>query len=119
VTWTDADAAELDVLVHALTFDFWKHREKCEACRPEPCPKLEAWHDHKRFCLICWGHAPLAYGATCEWRQRWLDEHRGCVRCNPCPHLQAAIAEALEWREARILLSRAEALRTETDERAA
>ena len=28
VIWTDADAAELDVLVHALTFDFWEHRKR-------------------------------------------------------------------------------------------
>ncbi len=106
MTWTDADAAELDVLIHALTFDLWKHREECEACRPEPCPQLEAWHDHKARCVICQGLAPLTYGATCEWRQRWLVEHRDCIPCNPCPHLKAAIAEVLEWREARILLSR-------------
>ena len=52
---TAADEAELDVLVHALAFDYWEHRKTCEACRcanirgvhisrtggdisPDPCP---------------------------------------------------------------------------------
>jgi hypothetical protein len=47
-------------------------------------------------------------------------EHRDrCGRCagpQPCPHLQAAIREVCEWRQARILLSRAEALRAEREE---
>jgi hypothetical protein len=38
---------------------------------------------------------------------------------HPCPHLQAAIREVCYWREARILRSRAEALRAEQEERAA
>ena len=48
--WTDADGAELDVLVHALVFDYWEHRKHCEACRPERCPDLEAWKAHKAEC---------------------------------------------------------------------
>ena len=118
-TWTAADAAELDVLVHALVFDFWEHRKHCEACKPEPCPRYEAWLEHKARCKICEGLAPLTFGWDCPWRHRFLEEHHDCLRCSPCPHLEAAIAEVLEWREARILLSRAEVLRAETDERAA
>jgi hypothetical protein len=34
-----------------------------------------------------------------------------CPRCNPCPHVGAAITAVVEWREARVLRSRAEALR--------
>ena len=34
----------------------------------------------------------------------------------PCPRLQAAIAEVVDWLEARVLLSRAEALRREVEE---
>lgn len=48
--WTDADGAELDVLVHALVFDYWEHRKHCEAYRPERCPDLEAWKAHKAEC---------------------------------------------------------------------
>jgi hypothetical protein len=61
VSWTPADAAELDVLLNALVTAWFKHRPTCD---------LE-----------------------------------------PCPHLIEAIAEVMEWREARILLSKAQALR--------
>ena len=112
--WTDADAAELDVLVHALAFDFWEHRKRCEACQPEPCPRYEAWLEHKAGCKICEGLAPLTFGWDCPWRRRFLEEHHDCVRCLPCPQLVAAIAEVIDWRESRLLLrSRAEYLRAE------
>ena len=64
--WTDADQAELDVLLHALVVDFFEHRKRCGICLA--------------------GH-------------------------EACPHLKAAIAVVLDWREARVLLSRAQALR--------
>ncbi len=123
--WTEADQAELDVLVHALAADFEVHRQLCRACPAEPCPRYEAWLAHKADCLVCDGsnhpwwkrHAPLTYGWRCEWRERFLVEHRDCVRCLPCPHLQAAIAVVVEWREARALLSRAEWLRHHFNER--
>jgi len=67
--WTEADQAELDVLLHALTSGYVGHRQRCAQCAgPEPCP-----------------------------------------------HVRRAIAEVLEWREARALLSRAEALRAELE----
>ena len=37
VWWTSADAAELDVLLHELARGFVEHRERCDACSPEPC----------------------------------------------------------------------------------
>jgi hypothetical protein len=67
--WTQADQAELDVLLHALAADWFKHRPTCNA--------------------------------------------------DPCPHIQQAIAEVLDWREARALLSQAQALRAELGEQAA
>jgi hypothetical protein len=67
--WTDADQAELDVLIRAVVVDWFKHRATCDA--------------------------------------------------GPCPHLQEAIREVCDWREARILLSRAEALRAMQNEGAA
>ncbi len=71
--WTAADAAELDVLAHALASGYFEHRERCARCAgPEPCP-----------------------------------------------HVRAAIAEVVDWREARILRSRAEALRAAAEGRAA
>jgi hypothetical protein len=111
--WTAADGAELDVLVWALVSDYETHRQLCRACRPEPCARYEAWLAHEAECLACRGRAPLTYGPPCPQRRRFLDEHRDCVRCLPCPHLQRAIAEVVEWRDARMLLSRAEALRVE------
>lgn len=68
--WTEADTAELDVLVWALTGDYAEHREHCETC--------------------------IAGRLS-------------------CPSVQRAIAEVVEWREARILLSRAQALRAELE----
>ena len=112
-SWTSADAAELDVLVHALVFDFWAHREQCEACRPEPCQRYAAWLAHEAGCKACQGIAPLTFGPPCAERRRFLDEHRDCPRCLPCPDLKRAISEVVDWRTARQLLSRAEALRAE------
>jgi hypothetical protein len=111
--WTPADQAELDVLVWALVSDYETHRQLCRACRPEPCPRYDAWLAHEADCRACQGHAPLTYGPPGVERRRFLDEHRDCVRCSPCPHLQRAIAEVVEWREARMLLSCAEHLRVE------
>ena len=107
-TWTDADEAELDVLLWALSFDYFEHRERCPACRcasirgvhisrtggdirPDPCPVLEAWLAHKDDCRIC-ELAPLTFGWDCPQRRRFLDEHHDCARCLPCPQLVAAIA---------------------------
>ena len=109
--WTDADEAELDVLVYALAFDFFKHRETCQACKPGPCPRYEAWLRHKAACKICEGLAPLTFGWDCPVRRRFLQEHGECRRCLPCPQLVAAIREVVDWRQARRLLSTAETLR--------
>lgn len=79
-------------------------------------PELDAWRAHKADCPACRGDAPLTYGPPCERHGRLLEHNRrGCARCLPCPYLQAAIAEVLEWREARILLSRAQALRLDQE----
>ena len=111
--WTAADGAELDVLIGTLVGSYFEHRDRCEACRPEPCARYEAWLAHEADCRACQGDAPLTYGPSCAERRRFLDEHRDCARCLPCPHLQRAIAEVVDWRAARMLLSRAEYLRAE------
>ena len=111
--WTAADAAELDVLVWALVSGFEPHRQLCRACRFEPCPRYAAWLAHEVDCRVCEGRAPLTFGWRCAERERFLAEHRDCPRCLPCPHLQDAIREVVEWRAARLLLSRGEALRAE------
>jgi len=38
--WTDADAAELDVLVYELVSGYFEHRPRCASCAAEqlPCP---------------------------------------------------------------------------------
>lgn len=114
--WTAADGAELDVLLYVLARDFWEHRKHCRACNPGPCPELEAWKAHKADCRACQGNAPLTFGAPCaDWRERRLTHGRTCARCSLCPHLQAAIAEVVEWFEARKLLSRAQHLRAQLE----
>lgn len=116
-SWTQADQAELDVLLHALTTDYDKHRRACKAC--QPCPELEGWREHEAECRACHGDAPLTFGAPCERRRQFLEHDTSRCSCLPCPHLRQAIAEVLEWREARALLSRAEALRAELEARVA
>jgi hypothetical protein len=69
--WTEADSAELDVLVNELVTGYFEHRHACRACVP---------------------NAML-----------------------PCPHVQRAIAVVVDWRDARWLLSRAEALRARVE----
>jgi hypothetical protein len=117
--WTPADQAELDILLYALTSAYNVHRRTCEACSPEACAELEAWTSHKADCRACGGDAPLSYPRTDECRRRhrvFVAHGDACPRCNPCQHLQAAIGEVLVWREVRMLLSHAEALRAAENE---
>lgn len=116
IGWTPADGAELDVLVHTLTFDYEEHRAKCRACRP--CAWPDRWRAHKRSCRVCQGDAPLTFGTDCYARVRFLEHTAGCPSCSgPCPHLRAAVAVVVDWRNARALLSKAEALRCGADDR--
>jgi hypothetical protein len=113
--WTEADSAELDVLVWELSRRFAEHRELCEACSPHPCPVLAEWRRHLAVCAGCRGDYPLS-ARRCEQRYRaFVDHGATCKRCNPCPALRKAIAVVVEWRELRELLSRAEHLRAERD----
>ncbi len=111
--WTDADAAELDVLLHELSVGYFEHRARCEACSPEPCPVLVSWRSHIEECPACRGDAPLTFGPPCQRKRRFIDHGRDCVRCNPCPSLRLAIELVVQWREAREFRSRAEWLRAE------
>jgi hypothetical protein len=117
IYWTVADLAELDVSVWNLVTSYMdEHRPNCVRCAgPEPCPQYGAWRTHKAACRACQGDAPLTYTRTDDCRQRhgrFLEHNRrGCVRCLPCPHLQRGIAHVADWRDARHLLSRADALR--------
>ena len=116
MTWTAADAAELDVLTHELVRSYWQHRELCEACNPEPCKVLAAYQAHEAGCLNCKNGVTFEtsfYGPPCWIRLHWLSHGDGCKKCNPCPHVKKAIAAVLDWRQARELLSRAEELRLE------
>jgi hypothetical protein len=113
VTWTAADQAERDVLLWALADGYDEHRQKCRAC--QPCPELASWRAHKTECRACQGEAPLTYGPPCERRRQFLEHDTSRCSCLPCPHLQAAVREVVDWREARALLSRAQALRAELE----
>lgn len=114
-TWTAADQAELDVLLWHLASEYVDHRRRgCRACDPSHCEELAAWYAHRETCCACEGDAPLTFGPPCaDWHERRLAHGRTCPKCNPCPHLRAAIAVVCDWREARALLSRAELLRAE------
>src|SRR5262245_17966971 len=88
--WTPADAAELDVLLYELVDDYQEHRQKCEACKPEPCKVLTSYLEHKADCWKCQNGVCVAtdhYGEACWIRTHWLAHTDGCKRCNPCPHL--------------------------------
>ena len=60
--WTQADSAEMDALVWELCRSYVKHRDRCDACSPEPCPMLTGWREHVETCKACKGEAPLTYG---------------------------------------------------------
>jgi len=114
--WTDADAAELGVLVYELTRGYFdEHRERCEACKPGDCPEYVAWRGHLDECKACQGAAPLTYGPPCPCHRTFIAHGADCPRCNPCPAVKAAITAVGEWREARELRSRAQWLRAERD----
>jgi hypothetical protein len=76
---------------------------------------------------VCWTPADQAEIDVLVWAlvTDYSEHRQRCRACQPdppprapypCPHLQAAIREVCDWREARILLSRAEALRREFQE---
>ena len=119
--WTAADSAELDVLTHELTRGYFDHRERCDYCKPEPCPVLVAYRAHKPGCWKCENSIRVAtdhYGDPCPRYLSFIAHGDTCKRCNPCPRLRVAIATVLDWREARELRSRAEELRLDLEERA-
>jgi hypothetical protein len=111
--WTEADAAELDVLVFELARGYDEHRKGCRACRQGDCPELVAWREHVEECKACQGDAPLTYGLPCERKREFIAHGNTCPRCNPCPSVRLAIELVFEWRQARELRSRAEWLRAE------
>jgi hypothetical protein len=114
--WTDADAAELDVLTYELCRGYFAdHRERCAYCQPGDCSELIAWREHLAECAACRGDAPLAYGLPCHRKREFIKHGDECKRCNPCPYLRRAIDSVVDRREARALLSRAEYLRAERD----
>lgn len=112
--WTEADQAELDLLLYELATGFAEHRKRCEAC--QPCPEPQRWRDHKAECPSCSDRAPLTYGRGCERREAFRAHVAECKRCaGPCPHVQNAVAIVVDWRERRQLVSRAAHLRAERD----
>lgn len=114
--WTEADAAELDVLVFELCRVYFDdHRSRCLYCQPGDCPELVAWRRHLDECQACRGDAPLTFGPPCDRKRAFIDHGDDCKRCNPCPHLRRAIEAVVDWREGRVLLSRAEYLRALRD----
>lgn len=111
--WTEADGAELDVAIYELVRCFDRHRQTCP--HYQPCETLARYRVHRETCLVCEGLAPLNHGARCAVHDLFIAHADGCVQCTPCPHIKEAIAAVLDWREARILLSRAHHLRAERD----
>ena len=115
--WTAADAAELDVLAYELARHSTEHREHCEAC--QPCVEYEDWRAHLAVCSRCQDDAPLTFGGPCERRAVFVAHGDACTRCIPCPTVTALAAIVVDWREGRVLKSKAAWLRRHEDERTA
>jgi hypothetical protein len=115
--WTAADAAELDVLVYELARRSTEHRDHCEACRP--CPEYEDWRRHLDGCRRCQDEAPLTYGGPCSRRAQMVAHGNACPSCNPCPTLTKLAEIAVDWRDGRVLKSKAAWLRQYEREREA
>lgn len=113
--WTAADAAELDVLSYELARHSAEHRDHCEACKP--CPVYEDWRAHLAVCRRCQDDAPLTFGGPCERRAEFVGHGDACPRCNPCPTLTALATIAVDWRDGRVLKSKAAWLRQYENER--
>jgi hypothetical protein len=112
--WTEADQAELDVLVFELCRVYFDdHRMRCAYCAPGDCPQFVSWQEHLDECPACRGDAPLSFGLPCHRKREFIEHGDDCKRCNPCPYLRRGIEAVVAWREARVLLSRAEWLRAE------
>jgi hypothetical protein len=112
--WTPADSAELDVLVYELARGHAIHRERCAACKPEPCPALANYLEHRETCRNCEHGIKVrtaTYGDPCPRYLQHVAHGDGCPRCNPCVHVRNAIEEIVEWRELRVLRSKAAWLR--------
>lgn len=108
-SWSAADSAELDVLLHEIVTRFDEHRRTCP--HHQPCEILAAYRRHKETCLCCQGDYPLTHGWQCSARDAFIEHGAGCAACNVCPHIKLAIAAVMDWREGRILRSKAEELR--------
>jgi hypothetical protein len=78
--WTEADAAELDVLVFELARGYDRHRKSCLACRLGDCPEYAAWRKHLDGCPACRGDAPLTYGPPCSRKRAFVAHGGDCPR---------------------------------------
>ena len=109
--WTAADAAELDILVHEAVRLAEEHRARCEACKPGDCPEYVAWRQHLEVCAACRGDAPITYGPPCSSHAQFVAHGDSCPCCNPCPTLTRLVEIVIDWRDGRVLRSKAEWLR--------
>jgi hypothetical protein len=68
--WTEADQAELDVLVHAFVYGYVDHRERCSLCASGPwCENVKVAFD----ALVGW--LVFRYRLSkAEWLRRDFDE---------------------------------------------
>jgi hypothetical protein len=115
--WTPADSAELDVLAYELAGHVTEHRAHCAAC--QPCPEYDDWRRHLDDCRACRGDAPLIFGPPCPRRAQFVAHGDACRRYNPCPTLTNLAEIAVDWRDGRVLKSKAAWLRQFEREREA
>jgi hypothetical protein len=114
--WTAADAAEADVMAYELArHGAAEHRATCAACRP--CPIYEDWRAHLALCRRCQDDAPVTFGGPCERRAEFIAHGHSCLPCNPCRTLTKLAEIAVDWRDRRVLRSKAEWLRRLENER--
>jgi hypothetical protein len=121
--WTEADAAELDVLAWELVERVPEHEAQCRTCQAlaEPCSSRAAIARE----ADAFDRAPLSAptGFYAAMRRRLAEHEASCRRCElarpgHCAAVDEAIAAVLEWRWKRGLLSRAQYLRQRQEEAA-
>ena len=115
--WSEADAAEQELLVSELVDGCFAHRDHCPGCRP--CATAEAWLEHQETCEPCRAGIRVdtpTFGPPCLEYLRQIEHVKTCRRClGPCPAVRESIEALLGWRRRRVLMTRAAALRAHED----
>jgi hypothetical protein len=115
--WTEADSAELAVLIAELALRGAEHKARCPTCQAladSHCAGRESIARER----AAYDYAPLSgpKGFYAGVRRRLAEHDAACRTCRlaksaRCAALEEAIKVVIEWRWKRGLLSRAQYLR--------